>query len=69
MRATPLVEMTGGVSTKNKYVRKANLVRRNGIYLRIITVSSKVSLRRKTKFVAQASSLEVNCPDYIIEGL
>ena len=26
------------------------------------------SLRRKTQFVAKASSLEVNCPDYIIEG-
>ena len=103
-------EMTGGVSTKNKYVRKANLARRLRVSqcerkinrtvlpfpfgsLGRVALSSRGHRSRasigthssrfgthngyplcyevpcSSQFVAQASSLEVNCPDYIIEGL
>ena len=45
-----------------KYLPKAKLF----VNFKTITVSSKVSLRRKTQFAAQAGSLEGNVGDYTI---
>ena len=53
-----------------RFLRFTHFVRfgRNDNYYKIINVSSRVPLRRKTQFAAAAGSPRVNCPDYIIEG-